>query len=192
MKSNYANRDGEAPVDEKRLVRQAKAGNVEAFVQLYDAHVERVYRYVYFRVLDDMAAERILSRVFISAWQDLGRYQPFASHFIVWLCTIARSQIIEYYQTHPKSTLPEMGFTFDADGQGMFEDVRDIFDMKAMRDALQFLTEEQQQVLILKFIAGMPTDSIARMMAKSEGTVRGLEMRGLQTLSKYMENKELI
>jgi RNA polymerase sigma-70 factor (ECF subfamily) len=59
-----------------------------------------------------------------------------------------------------------------------------------MRDALQFLTEEQQQVLILKFIAGLPNENIAKIMNKREGAVRALQMRALQTMAKYMEKKE--
>jgi RNA polymerase sigma factor (sigma-70 family) len=59
-----------------------------------------------------------------------------------------------------------------------------------MRDALQFLSADQQQALILKYIAGLPNDSIAKIMNKQEGTVRGLQMRGLQTLARYMKEKE--
>ena len=43
--------------EESRLVHQAKSGDSEAFAQLYDAYLERVYRYVYFRVSDDQTAE---------------------------------------------------------------------------------------------------------------------------------------
>jgi RNA polymerase sigma factor (sigma-70 family) len=61
-----------------------------------------------------------------------------------------------------------------------------------MRDGLQALSKDQQQALVLKYIAGLPNDSIARIMNKQEGTVRGLQMRGLQTLARYMKAKELI
>jgi len=44
----------------------------------------------------------------------------------------------------------------------------------------------------LKYIAGLPNDSIAKIMKKQEGTVRGLQMRALQTLAKYMKEKELV
>jgi DNA-directed RNA polymerase specialized sigma24 family protein len=50
----------------------------------------------------------------------------------------------------------------------------------------------QQQALILKYIAGLPNDSIAKIMKKQEGTVRGLQMRGLQVLAKHMHQKELV
>ena len=66
------------------------------------------------------------------------------------------------------------------------------FDLEAMRDALQVLSKDQQQALVLKYIVGLPNDTIATVMNKQEGTVRGLQMRGLQTLSKYMKAKEMI
>ena len=64
--------------------------------------------------------------------------------------------------------------------------------MQAMRDGLQALTDDQQQVLILKYIAGLPNQNIAKMMNRREGAVRALQMRALQTLSKYMKEKEFV
>jgi RNA polymerase sigma-70 factor (ECF subfamily) len=66
------------------------------------------------------------------------------------------------------------------------------FDLDAMRDSLQVLSKDQQQVLILKYIVGLPNESIAKIMNKQEGTIRGLQMRGLQTLAKHMREKEMI
>lgn len=66
------------------------------------------------------------------------------------------------------------------------------FDLEAMRDSLQVLSKDQQQVLILKYIAGLPNESIAKVMNKQEGTIRGLQMRALQTLARYMKEKELV
>ena len=67
-----------------------------------------------------------------------------------------------------------------------------MFDLQAMRDGLQFLTEEEQQYLTLKFIVGLPTKNIARIMARSERDVYALQVRSLQTLARYLKEKELI
>jgi RNA polymerase sigma-70 factor (ECF subfamily) len=79
-----------------------------------------------------------------------------------------------------------------SDIQSPDDEAQTHFDLEAMRDALQFLTGDQQQVLILKFISGLPNENIAKIMNKQEGTIRGLQMRALQTLSKYMHEKELV
>ncbi len=172
---------------ESRLVRQAKSGDADAFTQLYDAYVERVYRYVYFRVTDEAVAEDLTSQVFLKAWEHLDRYQPGGSPFIAWLYTIARNQVIDHYRTHKESVPLEEAIALPADVQAVGEQVESRFELQAMRDALHFLTEDQQQVLILKFIAGLETHEIARMMNKGEGAMRALQMRALHALAKHLE-----
>jgi RNA polymerase sigma-70 factor, ECF subfamily len=179
-------------VDEAPLVHQARSGDSEAFARLYDAYIERVYRYIYFRVSDDDATEDLVSQVFLKAWENLGRYKTGSSPFIAWLYTIARNLVIDYYRTK-KDILPlEEVVALPSDIQSPDDEAQTHFDLEAMRDALQFLTGDQQQVLILKFIAGLRNENIAKIMNKQEGTIRGLQMRALQTLSKYMHEKELV
>jgi RNA polymerase sigma-70 factor (ECF subfamily) len=178
--------------EEASLVDRAKSGDPEAFARLYDAYIERVYRYIYFRISDDDATEDIVSQVFLKAWENLGRYKAGSSPFIAWLYTIARNLVIDYYRAK-KDILPiEEAWAIPSDRQSPDEEAQTRFDLEAMRDALQFLTGDQQQVLILKFIAGLPNQNIAKIMNKQEGTIRGLQMRALQTLSKYMHEKELV
>lgn len=179
-------------LDEARLVDQAKAGDPEAFAKLYDAYVERVSRYVYFRVTDGCDMEDLVSQVFLKAWENLDRYKRGSSPFIAWLYTIARNLVIDHYRTK-KNILPlEEAIALPSDLDLPDQEAQLHFDLEAMRDALQMLSKDQQQALILKYIAGLPNDSIAKVMNKQEGTVRGLQMRGLQTLAKYMKEKEWV
>ncbi len=176
--------------NEPSLVHQAKLGDADSFAQLYDGYVERVYRYVYFRVSDDLTAEDLTSQVFLKAWENLDRYQSGSSPFVAWLYTIARNQVIDHYRTHKESVPLDEISALPASGRTVDEQVEARFDLDTMRDALQFLTEEQQQVLILKFIVGMKTDEIAQTIGRKEGAVRALQMRALQTLSKYLEEEK--
>ncbi len=178
--------------DEIRLVRRAQSGDSEAFAQLYDASLDRVYRYVFFRVSDAQMAEDITSQVFLKAWENLDGYKTKGAPFIAWLYTIARNLVIDHYRTRKETVPLEEAVPLPADGQNVGEQVETRFELQAMREALQFLTEDQQQVLIMKFIGGLSTDDIAKMMDKREGAVRALQMRALQTLSKYMKEKELV
>jgi RNA polymerase sigma-70 factor (ECF subfamily) len=192
MNSGFANRPVEILPDEGRLVRQAKAGDADAFSQLYDVCVEQVYRYIYFRVANDRIAEGVTFQVFFKAWEQLDRYQSFRSSFITWLYEIARNQIIAYFRTHKKTLPLDNSFSLTSDGRYLGEEVHDMFDLQAMRDSLQFLTEEEQQFLTLKFIVGLPMKNIARMMARSENEIRALQVRSLQTLARYLKEKELV
>ncbi len=179
-------------LEEARLVDQAKSGNPEAFAKLYDAYVERVSRYIYFRVAEDCDMEDIVSQVFLKAWENLDRYKMGSSPFIAWLYTIARNLVIDHYRTKKNTLSLDDAIPFPSDMDMPDDEAQTHFDLEAMRDALQALSKDQQQALILKYIAGLPNDSIAKVMNKQEGTVRGLQMRGLQTLARYMKEKELI
>jgi RNA polymerase sigma-70 factor (ECF subfamily) len=178
-------------LDEADLIRRAKSGESEAFGHLYDAYVERVYRYVYFRVSDDALTEDLTSQVFLKAWENLDKYKPNGSPFLAWLYTIARNLVIDHYRTQKASVSIDEVAVLPADDHSPAHEVEERFRLQAMRDALQFLTEDQQQVLILKFIAGLPNENIAKIMNKREGAIRALQMRALKTLGKYMQEQEI-
>jgi RNA polymerase sigma-70 factor (ECF subfamily) len=169
--------------EEAHLVDAAKSGDPEAFARLYDAYVERVSRYIYFRVTEDCDMEDLVSQVFLKAWENLDRYKMGTSPFIAWLYTIARNLVIDHYRKKKNIVPLEEALLMPSDLDMPDEEAETRFDLEAMRDALQALSKDQQQALILKYIA---------VMKKQEGTVRGLQMRGLQTLAKYMKDKELI
>jgi RNA polymerase sigma-70 factor (ECF subfamily) len=99
--------------------------------------------------------------------------------------------VIDHYRMKKETINLEDARHLAVDGPGPDEEVQGRFELQALRDALQFLTDEQQQVLILRFIAGLPTENVAKIMDKREGAVRALQMRALQTLSKYMQEKEV-
>ncbi|HEX9386433.1 MAG TPA: sigma-70 family RNA polymerase sigma factor [Anaerolineales bacterium] len=192
MRTTQATYKDSPLLEEARFVDQAKSGDPEAFARLYDAYVERVTRYIYFRVSEESDTEDLVSQVFLKAWENLDRYKMGSSPFIAWLYTIARNLVIDHYRTK-KDALPlEEALAFPSEMEMPDEEAQTRFDLQAMRDALQFLSSDQQQALILKYIAGLPNDSIAKIMNKQEGTIRGLQMRALQTLAKYIKEKELI
>src|SRR6188474_1095176 len=178
--------------EEAGLITQAKSGNPDAFAKLYDVYVERVSRYIYFRVSEESDMEDLVSQVFLKAWENLDRYKIGNSPFIAWLYTIARNLVIDHYRAKKEMLPLEDARALPSDMQSPHEEVEMRFDLQAMRDGLQSLTGDQQQVLILKYIAGLPNENIAKIMNKQEGTIRGLQMRALQTLSKYMHEKELV
>jgi RNA polymerase sigma-70 factor (ECF subfamily) len=111
---------------------------------------------------------------------------------VAWLYVIARNLVVDYYRMKKKEAVPLEDLHTLRGSETTAEEVESRFDLQAMRDALQFLTEDQQQVLILKFIAGLPNENIAAIMNKREGAVRALQMRALQTMAKFMEKKELL
>lgn len=170
--------------DDIRLMRQAKSGDTHAFIKLYDVYVERVYRYIYCQVVDDHVAEGITFQVFFNAWKQLDMYTAVGLPFISWLYSIAQNQVNLYYRTHKTNLISEQEFLVVA-GHTLDKEV------VAIREALQFFTEEERQVLILKYVACMPIKNIARLMTLRESDIRVSQFRALQMLAGHLEEKEI-
>ena len=176
--------DGWLP-NEVETVGRARSGDAEAFGLLYDGCVDRVYRYIFFRVSDSETAEDLTSEVFLKAWQGMHRYRPEAP-FIAWLFTIARNTVIDHYRTEKQNVSLETAEQSAVTWPNLHAGLELEDQMGLLSTALRSLTEEQRLVLELKFIAGMETAEIARRLRKREGAIRALQMRGLQSLARAM------
>lgn len=172
--------------EEKELVHKAKAGDQDAFTRLYDAYVSQVYRYIYYRVTDEQTAEDLTSQVFLRSWEHLARYRLDGS-FLAWLYTIARNAVIDRYRTRKEVVSLDDGLPLASEGPTLDEQIETQFENRKLRNALQELTVDQQEVVTLKFIAGYSTDEIARKMGKRAGAVRALQMRALQALARELK-----
>lgn len=190
MDSNNSKKTRMPLPNERQLVLQAQAGNSEAFGQLYDAYMERIYRFVYFRVEDQQTAEDITSQVFLKAWSNLDRFQFSRTPYLAWLYTIAHNAVIDHYRTRKVTTaLDDVQLSQPDHSEAVESEIDMTVEMQSVKAALQTLTDDQQKVLTLKFIDGMSNNEIARQLGKREGAIRALQMRGLQALAKQLEEK---
>lgn len=181
------------PIDsnaQRDLLKQAQEGNSEAFAQLYDECVERIYRYIFFRVTDEQTAEDLTSQVFYKAWENLDRCKSTGAPFIAWLYTIARNAVIDHYRTRKNTVALDDIVSLASDTPAPEDTVEFHFETEALRLALDELTSEQRQVVVLKFISGMSTEEIAARLGKRTGAVRALQMRALQALAVLMREEE--
>ena len=193
MEANNPKKSRMPLTNERELVLQAQAGNSEAFGQLYDAYMERIYRFVYFRVEDQQTAEDITSQVFLKAWSNLDRFQFSRTPYLAWLYTIAHNAVIDHYRTRKVTTaLDDVQLSQPDHSEAVENDIDLTVEMRSVKSALQTLTDDQQRVLTLKFIEGMSNNEIARHLGKREGAIRALQMRGLQALAKQLEEKMVL
>ncbi len=182
------------PIDrqlEQALVQDAQAGDSEAFARLYERLLDPVYRYIYFRVTDDAIAEDLTSKVFLSAWQNIGRYKAGGSPFMAWLYTIAHNAVIDHYRTHKQTAPLDEIVSLASDEPAPDEQLQDRLRAEALRRALQLLTSGQREVITLKLVDGLSTEEIAVRLGKRPGAVRALQMRALQALSRILADKEV-
>src|SRR5436305_2441957 len=84
--------------DERAQIELAIAGDEHAFAALYDRHLDRVFRHIYYRVGNRADAEDLTQQVFLKAWQAVGRYRQTGAPFIAWLLTIAHNLVVSFYR----------------------------------------------------------------------------------------------
>jgi RNA polymerase sigma-70 factor (ECF subfamily) len=107
--------------------------------------------------------------------------------FIAWLYMSARNALIDHYRTRKEVVALDDIVARSSDGTAPEEAAELRIETESLRAAMRTLTEEQQQVIVLKFIAGMTTDEIASQLGKRAGAVRALQMQALQALAWLME-----
>lgn len=181
-----SNRTLESLIDEPTLIRLAQQGNHEMFARLYDAYKERIYRYIYYRLsTDHELTQDITSQVFLKVWAKLGTYRIGQIPFIAWLYRIAHNAVIDHYRTKKVAISLEDANIVELSHRDEIDEKLDFQTQSVeLSKALRELTQQQQQVLVLKFVNGLNTMEIARRLGKQQGAVRALQMRGLQGLAK--------
>jgi len=172
--------------DEESLVQRAQARDPEAFNQLYEAHFEKVYRYVAMRLGNGMEAEDVTQEVFLKALGSISSFRWKGVPFLAWLYRIARNQVIDHYRKRPKTPpvsindlqIPEEGNPVEiAEQKSEFERI-----MKAARK----LTEAQREVIALRFVSDLSIAETAHVMRRSEGAVKALQHSALIALRRVM------
>ncbi|HUZ77640.1 MAG TPA: sigma-70 family RNA polymerase sigma factor [Chloroflexota bacterium] len=172
------------------LVDRSSKGSGEAFGQLYQLYVDRIYNYIYYKTGHSVDAEDLTEQVFIKAWEAIGRFRPEGKPFAAWLFKVARNVVIDHYRTRKSNTdLSEVMAAAAADG-----DPEDAAQKQATRQllmsAVRRLTDEQQQVILLKFIDGMDNAEISATMGKKEGAIRALQYRALLALQRILQDEQ--
>jgi RNA polymerase sigma-70 factor, ECF subfamily len=161
-----------------------------AFGELYDRFVERVYRYLYFRAGSHPEAEDLTEQVFLKAWEAIGRYRWQGRPFLAWLYRLARNTHIDHVRTHkPTTSLNNDERPVELASSAAAVELARTLDADLLAHALNQLTPDQQQVIVMKFMEGLDNEQIAQSMDKREGAIRALQMRALMSLRRVLEQQ---
>ncbi len=168
---------------ERELVLRSIRHDQQAFGQLYDRFVDKIYKYIYYRVNSRTEAEDLTAHVFLKSWEAIGHYQWTDRPFGAWLYRIAHNVVVDYFRTHRDiASLDDPSAP-----EHIGSDFQDVIDHQmtadTLRIALSRLTHDQQEVIILKFLEGYSTAEIAEILDKQEGAVRTLQHRALTRLT---------
>lgn len=176
--------------DEAELIRRAKEGDPAAFAEIYARLQPAVYRYVYYRVGDAATAEDLTGEVFVRLVEKIERFTPRGRPLMAWLYTIARNLVVDFYRQVGQSPSVPLDQQPVADTVDLEEAVARRLSQQRLVAALAHLTEEQRQVVLLKFIEGLDNETVARMLGRSVNAVKALQHRALAGLRRILEQDE--
>ena len=172
---------------EQKLIRRAQKGDSEAFGVLYTLYLDSIYRYVYYRVDRAATAEDLTGEVFVRAWEALPSYKVQASPFKSWLYRIAHNLVIDHHRRQSPITIDdEILQRVPAPSAPLEQDVLNRQNTEALMEAVKQLDEEEQQVVILRFVEGLPHKKVAETIGKSEETSRVIQHRALRHLQRAL------
>ena len=176
--------------NELLLIERAKRYDRKAISELYKRHVQSIYRYIYYRVGDVNVAEDLTAEVFLRALEGLAGFTYRGVPFSAWLYRIAHARAMDHFRRQAKRELLPLDERLVAAGKGPQATVEARLDCEELQSAIAQLTTDQQQVIILRFVEGLSNAEAARILGKTEGAVKALQHRALNSLQRTMRREE--
>ena len=165
-------------------VRKTAGSTAEAFGQLYEQYLPKVFQYISFRVGDRHMAEDLTSVVFEKALTKFQSYDSAKAAFSTWLFSIARNTVIDHYRASGKERSWKTESTADvpaSDPSPEDEAVRSE-EIRQLRSCLSLLGQTEKEIVSLKFASEMNNRQIAGMLGLSESNVGTIIYRAVRKL----------
>jgi RNA polymerase sigma-70 factor, ECF subfamily len=174
----------EAQLIEDDVLTRAAQGDRDAFGQLYELYIERIYNYVYYRTGNLHDAEDLTARVFQRAMNHIQSYTDRGVPFSAWLYRIAHNLVANWHrdrsrrQEIPLNDLPVVPSKEEKPETSLVRSEEQDSLLRMIRQ----LPPERQHLLILKFVENLSNAEIGQIMGRSEGAVKSLYHRTLLSL----------
>ena len=179
--------------DTQDLVRLAQQGDRDAFGALYERFAPKLYSFFHYRLDRDAAtAEDLAEEVFAKLLAKLHLYRDQGLPFSTWLYRIAANQLIDHHRARPKHGTASIDDCEHLAEPAAERALDDSLTSAELAEALGQLTDEQRQVVTLRFLQGCNVAETAAALGKSQDAVKKLQARGLIALKKALRGRELL
>lgn len=171
----------------RKLVERAQAGDRMALEELYLIHFDRIYSYLHMTVGNRHDAEDLTTQTFLRMLESIGKFRFQAAPFSAWLFRIAHNLSMDHFRANrrwqPEEEVPE---PHGAEERSAEDEAFHAIGRKSMLDLIDTLSQDQQQVLTLKFVFNFSNGEAATILGKTEGAVKSLQHRALVSLQKQI------
>jgi RNA polymerase sigma-70 factor (ECF subfamily) len=178
-----------AGIEDMELVLAAQQ-NPARFDALYVRWLKPVYRYFYFRLGNIKDAEDLTSQVFLQVYKDLPRYHTRGA-FSAWLFSIAHARLVDYYRKDSHKSIREIPIEkleIPSNATELSAQAIQKADIEQVFSLLNSLTEKEQTLIRLRFMAELSYREIGQILHCKEDTARKSVSRLLERFKQQMEN----
>lgn len=178
----------------EEVAEGVKAGDPDAVAQVYIVLADRLLSYLMARVHDRATAEDLLEATFLELLQKGRTIRGGAASIKVWLFRSAHYNALDHLRRLARRAedLTDDPVRLEAADMARGpEDLAVASDTTAkVRRALEQLSSDQRQVLMLRYSAGLSAPEIARVLGKNDGAIRSLQHRGERSLARILKEEE--
>ncbi len=171
---------------EKIALLRLRQGDTEAFGFIYDSYIEKIYRYIYFRVSDTGLAHDISQEVFIQTWEYIVSQNTIDS-LQSFLYRVAYHKIVDHYRSKERQAVLIDDIAEDIKAP---ETVSKEIDLVFLRKNIAKLKQEYQDVLLLRHVEGLSIAEIADIIEKESTNVRVLLHRATAALKEAYDSPQ--
>ncbi|HOU14172.1 MAG TPA: sigma-70 family RNA polymerase sigma factor [Anaerolineae bacterium] len=171
------------------LLRRARQWDEDALAQIYDTFAPAIYRYVYRRTGHQNTAEEITAETFHRFLVALKHGSGPTEYLSAWLYRVAHNLIVDFYRRQPPQepeSLDNVEESLAEPDQGAAHVERQM-QVEQARAALRQLTPLQQQIITLRYLEELSNEDIALIVERTEGAVKALQHRALDSLRRILE-----
>ena len=184
------------PIEEATLVNLIQRAQIdlepEAFDGLYMLYADRVFRFLLVRLGDVDRAEDVTAQVFLRLIEKIDKFRiapkDNVAIFSAWLYRMAYNKMVDMLRRHrPAQHIAIEHAEHIVDHQSIIEQVEEQLDFEQILNKLPLLNDQQRQVILLRFVEGLSIAETAQIMQKSEGAIKALQHRSLESLRRYLQ-----
>jgi RNA polymerase sigma-70 factor (ECF subfamily) len=174
--------------DERLLIEAAKKDR-RRFAELYELHFERVYAFIGRRVRDRAATQDLTAEVFRKALEGLDRFEWRGAPFGAWLFRIATNVMADHRQRSAREVTNSDGADIQQAASPAPTGAYTVEERGALYRLVRELPADQYRVIQMRFAEEKGIREIANELGRSEGAVKQLQYRAIQSLRERMGEK---
>lgn len=160
-----------------------------AFEQFYQANIDRIYRYVFFRVgRNETVTEDLVSEIFMKALKNFHKYDETISKS-AWIYRIAHNHLANYFRDKkPQVDIDDVSYSLKG------EDGREVLiqteDSMKLQEGLDQLSPEDRNLVTMKYLLGYSYKDMADSLEKTSAALKVATHRAMKKLRGIMQQPD--